>query len=349
MKHGGDLLSYKDDYDGELVDYSSNINPLGLSPGLEEEIRKGLQSLRAYPDIKYRKLKKAVAVYLGCEEENVVLGNGSLELIDNFIFLSKRVILCTPSFSEYELRSLVHGKDLVRIPYKEDFSLDRKALAKTIKEGDTLILGNPNNPTGLRIEKEELLEIYHRIREARAFLLLDEAFFEFCPRDYDSIQLFKPFEYEGVSILRASTKFFALPGIRLGYGCASKSMTQKINKIQLPWSVNSLAEIAGVFILKDKDYIERSKAYIEAERKYLLEELSRIKGIKAYKTHSNFILIKLLFGDEVEAFDFFLQNGIIIRKCSSFTELANNHIRIAVKDRASNDRLLDIFRKLDEK
>ncbi|NLY36502.1 MAG: aminotransferase class I/II-fold pyridoxal phosphate-dependent enzyme [Tissierellia bacterium] len=348
MKHGGDLLSYKEYYEGDLIDFSSNINPLGYPQGLEEEMNLGFESLKAYPDIQYRKLKESVAEYLGCTKDNIVLGNGSVELIDNFIFLAKRVILCTPSFSEYELRAAVHGKELVRIPYNEDFTLKTMAIENHLEEGDMLILGNPNNPTGLRIKKEELLNIYSMVNSAEAFLLLDEAFFEFCPRDYDSIELFKSFDYDRVSILRASTKFFALAGIRLGYGCASKSMASMIAQIQLPWSINSLAEIAGRFIFKDKNYIEKSKTYIEIERKYLLEELSKVKGIQVFHSHTNFILIKLYAWKEEEAFLFFLRRGIVVRKCSSFVGLEENYIRIAVKDRESNERLLGVFRKLEK-
>lgn len=157
MKHGGDLLSYKEYYEGDLIDFSSNINPLGYPQGLEEEMNLGFESLKAYPDIQYRKLKESVAEYLGCTKDNIVLGNGSVELIDNFIFLAKRVILCTPSFSEYELRAAVHGKELVRIPYNEDFTLKTMAIENHLEEGDMLILGNPNNPTGLRIKKRNSL------------------------------------------------------------------------------------------------------------------------------------------------------------------------------------------------
>ena len=272
MEHGGDLLSYKNCYDGELIDYSSNINPLGPPKGLEKVLIDSFKNLEAYPDVKYRSLKESLANYLNCEKDNVLVGNGAVEIIDNFIILSNRVIVCTPSFSEYEERALVHGKEVVRIPYNKDFTIDTMAIGNTIQKNDLLILGNPNNPTGLRIDKIELIMLYEIVKRSDAYLLLDEAFYEFCPIDYDSIELFRQTNYENLGIIRAATKFFALPGIRLGYGCTSTTLTERISKIQLPWSINSLAEAAGRCIFKDKKYIDESKKYIDIERKFMNEE-----------------------------------------------------------------------------
>lgn len=344
LKHGGDLLTYENRYDGELIDFSSNINPLGVPKGLNEVLIDGFNTLTAYPDIQYRKLKLEVAKYLNCKEENVLVGNGAVEIINNFIISHDKVAVMTPAFSEYELRAKVHRKQVRKIPYKKDFNIDLESL-KSLEEDELLILGNPNNPTGLRIPKEDLMEIYKIVKSRKAFLVLDEAFFEFCPEDYDSIELFKEDGYKNVAIIRAATKFFALPGIRLGYSCSSIEKVQEISKIELPWSVNSLADIAGQYIFDDTQYINESKKYIDKERRYLINELSNVDGIYVYNSHTNYILIKLLEHTEDHAFKHFLQHGIVIRKCSSFIELGDNHIRVAIKDRENNERLLDAFRK----
>ena len=346
MDHGGDLLTYETHYNGELIDYSSNINPLGTPEGLDQVLIKSFKSLESYPDIHYRKLKASISKYLNCNQENVLVGNGAVEIINNFIIPSERVVVIAPSFSEYEKRAVAHGKEVVKFKYSEDFSIDVENLNSILEENDLLIIGNPNNPTGLRIEKQVLLEIYKSIKGKNAFVLLDEAFYEFCPWDYDSIELFKEFNYENIGIIRAATKFFALPGIRLGYACTSNLKVDEISKIELPWSINSLADIAGQYIFKDSSYITRSKEYIEAEREFLLNELISIKAIKPYNTHTNYILVKLLNCDEEYAFRLFLENGIVIRKCSSFKELGKNHIRVAIKDRANNLKLINIFKKI---
>ena len=349
MNHGGDLLSYESYYEGQLIDYSSNINPLGPPKGLEEVLINNFNSLEAYPDIQYRKLKKSISEYLNCDTDNVLVGNGAVEIINNFTILANRVLIFIPSFSEYEKRAIVHGKAVERIPYKQDFTVDIEAIKRIIQKDDLLILGNPNNPTGLRIGKEDLIEIYKLVKKADAYLLLDEAFFEFCPKDYDSIDLFRSNNYENIAIIRAATKFFALPGIRLGYACTSSDKVKELEKVELPWSINSLADAAGQFIFKDKNYIEESKAYIEKERRYLLEELSEISNIKPYNTHTNYILIKLLGWNEEYIFNFLLKKGIIIRKCSSFIGLANGYMRVAIKDRNNNARLIKSLNELTGK
>lgn len=349
MDHGGDLLSYESHYSGELIDFSSNINPLGTPKGLNEVLINSFKSLESYPDIKYRKLKTSIAKYLNCKTENVAVGNGAVEIINNFIIPARRVVVMTPAFSEYEKRAIAHGKEIVKISYKEDFSIDLVQLENDLKEEDLLILGNPNNPTGLRIEKQILLEIYELVTKKKAFLLLDEAFYEFCPSDYDSIELFKELDYKNIGIIRAATKFFALPGIRLGYCCTSQEQVAILSKIELPWSINSLADSAGQFIFKDITYIEASKIYIKEERNFLLEQLTQIECIVAYETHTNYILIKLHNLEEEYVFHFFLDRGIVIRKCSSFKELGHNHIRVAVKNRENNLRLLECFKELEKK
>ncbi|MBU5437439.1 aminotransferase class I/II-fold pyridoxal phosphate-dependent enzyme [Tissierella sp. MSJ-40] len=348
MEHGGDLISYKNEYEGKLIDYSSNINPLGPPEGLYEELIKEFNGLTSYPDIKYRELKDSVKDYLKCGVENVVLGNGAVEIIDNFTSLFNRIIVHMPSFLEYEKRGRINKKEIIKLDYNNDFMIDLNNLEKVISLGDLVILGNPNNPTGLRIEKDVLLNVYEIVKAKGGFLLLDEAFYEFSPRDYDSIQLFESYSYENVGIIRAATKFFALPGIRLGYGCTGESIVKEYERVQLPWSINSLAETAGKYIFKDLNYINKSKDYIHKEREYLLRELNLIKGIKPYDTHSNYILIELLNWEEEFIFKFFLKRGYVLRKCSSFEKLGENHIRIAIKDRENNERLLSIFKELEE-
>ena len=310
-------------------------------------IKESFEYIIKYPDIEYRHLKNSVGKYLNCHNENVIVGNGAMDLIDNFTILFPRIIVFVPSFSEYEKRALVHGKEVVRLNYNKDFSLNIDLLEKNIKARDLIILGNPNNPTGLRIYKGDLMKIYDLVVNKDAYLLLDEAFFEFAPRDYDSIEIFKKHDFKNIGIIRAATKFFALPGIRLGYGCVSKKMVEEYNKIAMPWSVNSFGDIAGQFIVKDREYIERSKKYIDGERRYLLEELSKIKGIRVFNTHTNYILIRLLKWNEEYIFNFFLKRGLVIRKCSSFEGLEGEHIRIAIKSREDNKKLLKVFKELE--
>ena len=344
MIHGGDVLSYSDKFEGEIIDFSSNINPLGPPECLKDAINAAYAELVCYPDIKYRELKVNVAAYLGCDQDQVILGNGAMEIINNVCLLFERVVVFTPCFIEYIKRPVVLGKRVLKLPLADGFSIDLEKLENSLQTGDLLILGNPNNPTGLRIPEPVLQSVYDLVSSREAFLLLDEAFFEFCPTDYDSISMFKT--QSNVCIVRAATKFFALPGLRLGYGFASTEFARKYRDIEMPWSVNAFANAAGRCIFKDRAYIERTKEYINKEREYMLKSLSQVKWLKAFNSHANFILLKLLKYDEDIVFDEFIKQGFMIRKASSFDGLDKSYIRVAVKDHQSNEKLIDLFQEL---
>lgn len=346
MRHGGDLLSYKNCCEGKIIDFSSNINPLGPPKGLKKELFQNYENVVMYPDIEYRKLKREISRYLGCQEDEVIVGNGAVEIIDNMCKMFKRVVVSTPCFSEYIERAEVNGKKVIRVPMQEDFNINKEKLTETISQGDLIILGNPNNPTGKRIGMNDLFSIYELVNDKNAFLLLDEAFFEFCPKDYDSIELFGG--RENVCIIRAATKFFALPGIRLGYACTNKDVVKRYNKYSLPWSVNSFGEIAGREIFRDKEYIEKSKLYMEEQRQFLLKELNRFKFLRIYESQCNFILLKLLGIEEEKLFNFLIGRGILVRRASSFEELDNSFIRVAVKDLKSNRKLLKGLKEFEK-
>lgn len=350
MQHGGDILSYQHLYDGELLDFSSNINPLGYPNILDRLVPQHVKTLTAYPDIQYRKLRQSVAEYLGCQADEVLVGNGSVDILDYFCRIHQRVLICTPCFGEYQERAQVYQKPGVTVPLAEDFDLSGKCLEQYVRAGDVMILGNPNNPTGKRIKREELLNIAHITAERKAFLVLDEAFFECCPEDYDSIRLL--YGQEHICIIRAATKFFGLPGIRLGYAYAVPRVARQYARVALPWRVNAYADLAGQVIFQETTFIRDSKTCIARQREDMLVQLRTFSGIHVYDTDANFILIHLLETDEETIFEQCLRRGILIRKASSFEGLDQSYIRIAIKDHSSNQRLLqafcEIFGKSDE-
>ena len=345
MKHGGDILSYQHLYDGSILDFSSNINPLGYPGILDKIMANGLACLTAYPDMQYRALRQATADYLGCQPDEVIVGNGAVEIIDAFCRKFPRVVTCVPCFAEYLERPAVYQHQINTLRLPGDFRLSASLFKDQIQPGDLIILGNPNNPTGQRIEKAELLRIQALAEEHGAFFLLDEAFFEFCPEDYDSIQLF--YGKENVCIIRAATKFFGLPGLRLGYAYAPRTIVEEYDASALPWRINALADLAGRVIFQDAGYIQRTKQYIERQRQFMLSELRTIEGIIVYPTDTNFILLKLLYCTEHDVFTQLIRQGLLIRKASSFAGLDDTYIRVAVKDQTSNEKLIDALRHLE--
>lgn len=343
MKHGGDIVSYQHMYHGAIIDFSSNINPLGYPEILDEVIVNGLESLKAYPDIQYRALQQALAEYLGCYQDEVIVGNGAVEIIDYFCGNYQRIVVCIPCFSEYIERTYVHQKNVLKIPLSEDFHVRAELLKGQLEPGDVLMLGNPNNPTGLRIKKSEVLQIQQLTEEREAVLVLDEAFFEFCPEDYDSVRLF--YGKENVCVIRAATKFFGLPGIRLGYAYAPPKIRSHYKEVVLPWSINAIADLAGRVIFQEQEYIRETKQYAEQQRQFMLSELRKLDGIKVYDTDTNFILMKLLHCTEDDLFLRLIQQGILIRKASSFEGLDDTYIRVAIKDQTSNIKLIEALRE----
>lgn len=345
--HGGNTKSYEKYYDGKIIDFSSNINPLGYPKGLEEGLIKSMDHMLRYPDIHYRNLKENLSPYMNVDKKNIVVANGATELIDVLIAGFERVILTRPSFAEYELRAQVHGLDISYIDLNEDMSLDTTSLFDQIQEGDLCILTNPHNPSGLSLSKEDLIAIYLHILEKNAYLGLDEAFFEFANLDYDSLDIFKKLDFENVGVIRAATKFFGVPGLRLGYGAFSDHMVEKLQEQMPPWSVNSFAA-AGATYLFDKDYIKRSRSFIFSERKRYLSELAKIKGVHPYPSNSNFVLLRIENKSEEDIFYSLLKKGLLIRRCSNFDNLKGTHIRVAIKTEEENNMLIKALKETME-
>jgi threonine-phosphate decarboxylase len=342
MKHGGDLLSYQHLYDGELIDFSSNINPFGYPPVLDDILPQCLAAVTAYPDIQYRELRRAIARYLGCVPEEVLVGNGSMEILDYFCQIAGRVLIGIPCFSEYRERAERYRVPVKAVLMETNFQMTAALLEGHIGPNDVVVLGNPNNPTGLRIERRELLAIHQIVEERKAFLVLDEAFFEFCPDDYDSIDLLRG--KRNVCVIRAATKFFGLPGLRLGYAYAVNDIAAGYAEAALPWRINVFADLAGQHIFGQTDYMSRTRAWIARERANMVTELQAIPGILTYPTDTNFILIKLCGGAEDDLFERLVRHGLLIRKASSFEGLDASYVRLAIKDRESNRKLLAALR-----
>ena len=238
------------DYDKKLIDFSSNINVFNMNERLFSFIRDEFDHVNVYPDIKAREAIDNVATYLACDASNIILGNGSIEIIDKAIHRASRVVIFDPSFYEYELRASVYKKELIRINYK-DFKIDFDDL-NALKKGDLLILTNPNNPNGRLLKKEELLKAQEICKEHDATLLLDEAFIEFTLHDYDSIKLFKD---EDVIVVRAMTKTFALPGVRFGFAYAPKDFKDYYDELSLAWSTGFIQNEAAKLLANSEEYL----------------------------------------------------------------------------------------------
>lgn len=355
--HGGNIYKIMRENQAEkLIDYSSNINPFGVPESLKEAVVDNFDLLTRYPDIDYVELREKIAKYNKLNQENIVVGNGAVEVIFMYMktFKPNKVLIVSPTFAEYE-RALIKTTD-AKIEYfelkeSEEFVLNTQSLKERLNEKyDLLIICNPNNPTGKFIAKETMTDILEECNKFDTKLFIDEAFIEFVEGSLDNtIASEREINKKNLFILRALTKFFAIPGLRFGYGiCFDKELKNRMECDREPWTVNAFAELAGKILLNDLEYIMKSENWVRKEKSFMFEKLSLVNNIKVYKTDTNFILIKLRKINSKELRKLMIAEGIVVRDASNFVYLDDRFIRLAVKDRETNIVVIDKLKKVLE-
>lgn len=349
MDHGGDIyrameeLSLKNE---ELLDFSANINPLGPPKGVFEEIQSQLKMLIHYPEPYARALRERLAEKLSIEKDEVLMANGAVELIlPLFRKLKKkykRALLIQPTFNEYEKALKVLGMEIERLFLKEErgFALCLSALMDVWRRGDLIILCNPNNPTGNLIGRGTLEEILGSLEERESFLFVDEAFMDFVSPSQSLIAPQK--RLEQLFVLRSLTKFYSLPGLRMGYGVGSRELVREVGEEISLWSMNHLAQRAALVAIEDEDFAFNTLQWIEEERKYLIKGLKGLP-LTIFPSSANFLLLKLK-GASMRApclREKLLKEGILIRDCAQFSGLGSRFFRVAIKGREENRALVD--------
>lgn len=357
--HGGNIYKiFREKNIDKILDYSSNINPYGLPENLKKEIFEKLFVLERYPDPDYIELREKIAEKNNLNIENIIVGNGATEII--FLFMKilspKKVLIVSPTFGEYEraIKASTLANDNLEINYfelkeAENFVLNIKNLETELENNyDLLILCNPNNPTGQFLKLKKLEEILKICEQKNTKLFVDEAFVEFV-EDWENESIINSKENkENLFVIRAFTKFFAIPGLRLGYGiCFNKNLLKKMLEKKEPWSVNNIADLAGQTVLDDENYIQKTKEWIKDQKKYMYENLNKIKGLRAYKTEVNFILLKIEDNLLEKGLDVknlrkkMLEKGILIRDASNFIYLDKHYFRLAIKDKLNNEKVIE--------
>lgn len=343
-EHGGDIKRVMERYElrfEEIIDFSANINPLSPPDYVQDIILKHIKSINHYPDTRAKDLQLAISEYLNVQRENIIPANGSVELIYLLAqMIPTQALILAPTFSEYA-RAYNKRYNLLNIR-QDDFQVPIDDLIDAIKENSTysriVFICNPNNPTGDIIKKQDILKIVKEAKKEDVLVVIDEAFMDFLPQEETVTQEID--RHKNLFVIRSLTKFFGLPGLRIGYGVANKDLIKKLSNFQPPWSVNSLAQAVGTIVIKDKDFIRKSKEFMKKEQGYLFERLTTIKGLKPYPSKTNFILIKLLTQTSDWLCDELGKKGLILRNCSNFELLDNRFIRVAVQKRMENLRLI---------
>ena len=343
--HGGPF-SIKNP-DNSILDFSSNVNPLGCHTGVKKFVRKQLDLISKYPDSESKRLRANLKWYTGLPETQIVIGNGATEIIYNFCtaFLNKgtKVLIPIPTFSEYEKAAKLSGSKII---FFKTMNLNNNLndFIKKIPHNGVVFICNPNNPTGTLISKKNLLKIIAVAKKKSSLIFIDETFIELVPNSNESVvKSIK--HYENIFILRSFTKSFGLAGIRIGYALGSKELIDVLQRLKIPWNVSNIAQSAASAAICYHDFLTKSKTLIKKENKFLTNSISKFDKFSCHQSSANFLLLRTKIKSKTLQKKL-LKNNILIRDCSTFRGLNDNFVRIAVKTRQENIKLLSALEEI---
>jgi len=355
--HGGNLTRACLKYGlprEEFIDFSASINPLGPSKEVITDVKNNLDLISRYPDPDCNELKLALSSYLGVQEKNILMGNGAAELIYLFVRIAgcRQALIPVPTFSEYSLAVFSQGGEVHKINLNEEdgFRLPVNKIIKHFSPGKILFLCNPNNPTGRVATGKVMRRILKEALSCGVFVLVDEAFMDFMSnRDYFSVMSLAG-KYPNLAVLYSMTKFFGIPGLRLGAIVTTEELVERMKTSKDPWNVNILAQVAGTAGLRDRVYMENTRRLVKRERKFLYQELDGISGLKPLPGAANFILVNVVRSGMTsqELTDLVGKRGMLVRDCYGFSGLKGRFIRVAVKTRLENKKLLLVLKSVLE-
>lgn len=346
--HGGDVYSKREmKFADHIVDFSANINPLGMPPEVKAALINHIDSYECYPDPHCRELKNAIALLENTEPQNILCGNGAADLIFRLALACKpkKALLLAPTFSEYEqaLKTVDCEITYYLLDEKDGFSVDERILAAISQELDILFICNPNNPTGLAVGRGLMLKIADKCKECHVNLVVDECFVDFLMEEKAVRISSETDHYDNLIIVKAFTKIYAMAGIRLGYLlCHNQDILRAIERVSQAWSVSTVAAKCGVAAASQTDYVQKTKLLTRENRIFLMDNLHAL-GIKTYASKANYIFFyceDFLLQQKLE------QYGILIRDCQNYCHLAKGFFRIAVKAQADNRYFVECLKKV---
>ena len=340
-----------------MFEFSGPINFLGPSPKAVEAVKQNAKLIRFYPDPNPVEFKSEIAKYVGhgVEEENIILGNGSIELIYTITEILPRgfkSLIPVPSFSEYEKAALRVGGEAVFVQLPENFALETEKIKRAVT-GDTKIMCicNPHSPSGTLYSKETVLDLVDFCHKKDVIFSVDENYIEFAEKGQDTTLAGMVKEYENLFVIRSVTKFYGMPGIRLGYGIAAPDLINKLENVRLPWSINGLAGVATLAAFNDTEFIQNTKQTIAKERAQLTKNLNEIEGLHVYPSVTNFVLVKILNRKitSTKLKEMLAKENILIRDCCTFVGLDDSYFRITVRSAEDNQKLAETLKEILEK
>lgn len=348
--HGGNVHAWARERGGEVtavLDYSANINPLGLAASVREAIAQSLDQVVHYPDVDAAMLKAAISSYYQVDAARITAGNGAVELIYLLVHIlrPKRVLIPAPAFSEYERAAVAAGAaiEYAYLSPADNFAIDIDWLCSQLQGIDMVFVGNPNNPTGSLVAVSKLERLLIAAKQSGAVVVIDESFMDFVigDQEYTCRPLIK--QYDNLVIIHSLTKFYAIPGLRLGFSLTTPELANKLHAVKDPWNVNLLAQAAGVAALADTGYQHKSRETVRQAKASLFEGLKALPGVKPFAPSVNYVLIDIGASGRkaTQVRSLLAQQNILIRDCSNYPGLSQSYIRVAVKLEEQNKILLE--------
>lgn len=340
-QHGGDIYTNRN-----LIDFSANINFMGMPESVKKAAKEAVDASVHYPDVCCRELRQAIAKKEQVSEDHIFCGNGAAEVIFSLVLARKpkRALLPIPSFYGYQqaLTSIHCRTAAYQMKEKDGFALKEDILNFITPDIDILFLCNPNNPTGVLAERELLEKILHKCERTDTLLVIDECFIELIeePERYTMMSWVE--RSDQIFIVKAFTKTYAMPGLRLGYGiCCNGGLLEQMERVSQPWRVSVPAQAAGIAAAEEKDYIMKSRSEIQRQKNKMIAAI-REMGYDVFDSKANFIF----FEGEYHLGNLMKERGFLIRDCSNFQGLHMGFYRIAVRSEKENEQLLAALREV---
>lgn len=340
--HGGDIVGARAIWKGELLDFSANLNPLGMPESVRKAAEDAVREAIHYPDPLCRELCAAIARRDNVTPERVLCGNGAADLVFRLAFSQRprRVLVTAPTFSEYQDAVQAAGGEVVyhRLAPDNDFDLTEAVLDDLDDSLDMAFFCTPNNPTGRLIDRDLMLRILERCREKSIRVVVDECFLSLSDPS-ERVSLAGELEhFPNLVLLRAFTKSYAMPGLRLGY-CLSTdaALLDGLSRCAQPWSVSGPAQAAGLAALAEPEHPARARQLIALERAWLTDAL-RALGLQVFPSQVNYILFRAPEVDDLK--ERLLAHGVLIRSCANYVGLGRDYYRVAVRPHRENEGLI---------
>jgi threonine-phosphate decarboxylase len=349
--HGGNIKQICDKYGinpDEIIDFSASINPLGCPDVVRKAVSEQFNDILHYPDSQCTDLRKTIAEKVPCNESNIIVGNGSNELfylIPRALRPEKGVLL-QPTFAEFNDAFCNSNIEVIEIINDDkDFPVINTNISRLKSVKDCMVfLCNPNNPTGQLTRREDIIELVND--NPKRLIVIDEAFMDFVEDDEKYSVIRDAPLMDNLIVVRSLTKFYGFPGLRLGYLVANESIVNKLMRYKEPWTVNTIAQVAGMAAINDEAFATNTRQYVSGEKTFLYDGLKIIKDIHPFQPTVNFILVRIedsgITSSEIQ--NLLLKSNILIRDCSNFVGLDENYFRVAVKTREENRKLLSALK-----